>query len=135
MHLEADLLETVKWADAAGRRWAFTLSNAGARYTEFRNSLEHLDEIDWAAVRARDFRDPHKETQDRFERVVSLVEGFETPVGLELLATVHWLMTEERFKEPSDLVRAVHEWAPGKRQFTTAQIELASGRLHSEGWL
>lgn len=59
MHLEADLLETVKWADAAGRRWAFTLSNAGARYTEFRNSLEHLDEIDWAAVRARDFRDPH----------------------------------------------------------------------------
>lgn len=59
VHLEADLLETVKWADAAGRRWAFTLSNAGARYTEFRNSLEHLDEIDWAAVRARDFRDPH----------------------------------------------------------------------------
>lgn len=84
---------------------------------------------------AEAFLHEHKETQDRFERVVSLVEGFETPVGLELLATVHWLMTEERFKEPTDLVRAVHEWAPGKRQFTTAQIELASGRLHSEGWL
>ena len=30
MHLEADLNEVVAWADASGRRWAFSLSNAGA---------------------------------------------------------------------------------------------------------
>ena len=33
------------------------------------------------------------ETQARFERVTDLVEGFESPFGLELLATVHWVAT------------------------------------------
>jgi hypothetical protein len=57
VHLEADLHETVSWADGEGRRWAFSLSNAGTFYTEFRNRLDDLDEVDWEAVAARDFRD------------------------------------------------------------------------------
>ena len=55
VHLEADLRESVAWAEAAGSRWAFTLSNAGAAYTEFRNHLAQLDEVDWAAVANNDF--------------------------------------------------------------------------------
>jgi len=55
--LEADLYETAEWADRHETRWAFSLSNAGARYTEFRNRLDQLDEINWAAVNATDFRD------------------------------------------------------------------------------
>ena len=50
VHLEADLRTVVDWAQAHGRRWAFTLSNAGAYYAEFRDSLEALDEIRWDAV-------------------------------------------------------------------------------------
>lgn len=62
LHLEADLHEAVAWAAANGRRWAFSLSNAGAYYTEFRDRLEQLDEVDWEAVAANDFRDaPVKE--------------------------------------------------------------------------
>ena len=57
LHLESDLREAVAWAEATGRRWAFTLSNAGAVYTEFRNRLDQLDEVDWAAVASTDFRD------------------------------------------------------------------------------
>jgi len=56
LHLEADLRASVVRADADARPWAFSLSNAGARYTEFRNSLDDLDAIDWAAVENRDFR-------------------------------------------------------------------------------
>jgi hypothetical protein len=56
LHLEADLHATVAWAQANGRRWAFTLSNAGAYYTEFRAQLDELDDIDWTAVAATDFR-------------------------------------------------------------------------------
>lgn len=37
-------------------RWAFTLSNAGARYFEDRSDMGRLDEIDWIAVQARDWR-------------------------------------------------------------------------------
>ena len=52
VHLEADLRETVRWAERIGRRWAFTLSNAGAFGFEDRNTLDALDEIDWDAVGA-----------------------------------------------------------------------------------
>ena len=38
------------------RRWAFSLSNAGARYAEFRADLNQLSEVDWVAVANHDFR-------------------------------------------------------------------------------
>lgn len=60
VHLEADLLKTVAWAKEHDLRWAFTLSNAGARYFEDRADLSQLDQIKWEAVEARDWRD-HKE--------------------------------------------------------------------------
>ena len=56
VHLEADLNEVVEWADSNQRQWAFTLSNAGARYTKFRNRLADLPEIDWPAVANNNFR-------------------------------------------------------------------------------
>ena len=60
IHLEADLQATVAWANAQQRRWAFTLSNAGAYYFEDRADLAQLGEINWDAVQARDWRQ-HKE--------------------------------------------------------------------------
>jgi len=56
VHLEADLRQTVAWAEARGQRWSFTLSNAGAKYFEDRCDLAQLDEIDWDAVQAKDWR-------------------------------------------------------------------------------
>ncbi len=56
VHLESDLLDTVDWLESHGQRWAFTLSNAGARYCEDRRNLAQLDEIDWGAVRATDWQ-------------------------------------------------------------------------------
>jgi hypothetical protein len=56
VHLEADLNEVVAWADASGRKWAFSLSNAGAYYTQFRARVDQLDEVNWPAVAATDFR-------------------------------------------------------------------------------
>jgi hypothetical protein len=53
IHLEADLLATVDWAEKEGKRWAFTLSNAGAIQFESRSDLDQLNEINWAAVNAR----------------------------------------------------------------------------------
>ena len=56
IHLEADLRQVVQWAEASGRRWAFSLSNAGAVYTQFRTGLDRLGEVNWDAVAATDFR-------------------------------------------------------------------------------
>jgi ssDNA thymidine ADP-ribosyltransferase, DarT len=56
VHLEADLHQSVQWAEANGRKWAFSLSNAGAAYTQFRALENQLGEINWDAVAATDFR-------------------------------------------------------------------------------
>lgn len=56
LHLEADLRATVAWAQAQRKRWAFTLSNAGSYFFEDRCDLARLNEIDWAAVQARNWR-------------------------------------------------------------------------------
>lgn len=56
IHIEADLRAAVSWAQRNQKRWAFTLSNAGAYYFEDRCDLAQLGEIDWDAVRARDWR-------------------------------------------------------------------------------
>jgi len=52
VHLMADLHDTVAWAEHNQQRWAFTLSNAGARYFEDRANLANLDDINWKAVQA-----------------------------------------------------------------------------------
>jgi hypothetical protein len=56
VHLEADLHRVIDWANRVGRQWAFSLSNAGAFYTQFRSDLGQLDEVNWPAVAAKDFR-------------------------------------------------------------------------------
>lgn len=56
VHLEADLYRVIAWADGASCRWAFSLSNAGAFYAPFRSEVARLDEVNWPAIAAIDFR-------------------------------------------------------------------------------
>ena len=70
IHLEADLHTVIEWADGDSRPWAFSLSNAGARYTEFRNQTDDLDELDWTAIAARNFRDPEVKEAKQAEFLV-----------------------------------------------------------------
>lgn len=76
----------------------------------------------------------HEATHKRLDRTTALVEGFETPYGLELLATVHWVVTQEFAQSVPDIATRVHDWNPRKRQFTLDQINLASTRLREQGW-
>lgn len=75
-----------------------------------------------------------KETARRFERVSDLVEGFETPFGLELLATVHWVMRYGRATRGT-VIEAVHAWSERKKAMNARQILLAADRLTERGWL
>ena len=56
VHLEADLHDVINWATANRRRWAFSLSNAGAGYSEFRSDVANLSELDWPRIASTDFR-------------------------------------------------------------------------------
>jgi O-acetyl-ADP-ribose deacetylase (regulator of RNase III) len=75
------------------------------------------------------------ETLDRFEKVSRLVEGFESPFGLELLATVHWVVTQEGADSVTTVIDYVYNWNTHKRQFSERQIKLAVEQLVKCGWI
>ncbi|MCX6055237.1 MAG: DUF4433 domain-containing protein [Chloroflexi bacterium] len=66
IHLEADLHDSVEWANQNGKRWAFTLSNAGSLYFEDRSELRMLNEIDWTAVQALNWQNCKEGKQAEF---------------------------------------------------------------------
>jgi hypothetical protein len=74
-------------------------------------------------------------TRERVERVANLVDGFESPHGLELLATVHWIATRESPVSESDLVERFYAWDERKRRFSRTQILLAARVLKENGWI
>jgi len=77
------------------------------------------------------------DTAARVDRVTRLIAGFETPYGMELLATVHWAATRNpALASVDDVVHAVHGWNERKRQLMTADhIQLAWQHLGRNGWL
>jgi len=87
-----------------------------------------------AVEEAEGYLSAHQATHERLDRTTALVEGFETPYGLELLATVHWVVTNESAQSLPEIARRVHDWNRRKRQFTLDQIAWASKRLREQGW-
>lgn len=75
------------------------------------------------------------ETRARFDRVAALVDGFETPFGLELLATVHWVATREGAGDAAAAAAQVYAWNERKARFSARQIRLAFDVLQRQGWL
>lgn len=91
-----------------------------------------------ASKEALDYLDQHKETKQHFDKVASLIEGFESQNGMELLSTVHWVATNElKSKTYSDeeLVAQVHAWNKRKAQMKPAHILAAWKRLNEQSWL
>ncbi len=94
-----------------------------------------LNLISGAREAATQFLATEDATRRRLGRVEELVRGFESPFGLELLATVHWVATREGPSDVEALVERTYAWNQRKRQFTPRQIGIAAGRLQEEGWL
>jgi O-acetyl-ADP-ribose deacetylase (regulator of RNase III) len=79
----------------------------------------------------------HEGARDRLGRVAELIEGFETPYGLELLSTVHWIATREAIAhDPDQLVEAVRSWSPRKAKIMREpHIRAAYQQLCRHGWI
>jgi O-acetyl-ADP-ribose deacetylase (regulator of RNase III) len=74
----------------------------------------------------------------RLEAVERLICGFETPYGMELLATVHWAIENEDPEAAKDSDRAINlvqSWNDRKRDiFKPQHIRKAWQRLSEENW-
>lgn len=97
---------------------------------------KQLTLVPGAADESERFISQDDAVQRRFERVADLVRGFETPIGLELLATVHWVCSRERLFDDDRILTAVFDWSDRKRQlFTRRQVKLAVDVLRRKQWI
>ena len=95
---------------------------------------KELELVPGAVADANRFLEQHPDTRGRFDRVADLVAGFETPFGLELLSTVHWVITRDSPDSRDDVVSRVYGWNERKKQFSIRQINLAADVLVKRGW-
>ena len=95
--------------------------------------------IQTAVNEAQEFLNKHPDIQPMFHKVSKLIEGFETPYGMELLASVHWITKYDEgqnSRTPEAITKAVHEWNDRKKTLMKPQhIIVAFERLKQQGWL
>lgn len=96
---------------------------------------KRLELVPGAVSDAEGFLAEDLSTRARFERVARLVDGYETPFGLELLSTVHWVAKHEPVQNLQDVVSKTHAWSERKARFTPRQIGLAVDVLKDQGWI
>ncbi|MEK6704063.1 MAG: macro domain-containing protein [Planctomycetota bacterium] len=91
-----------------------------------------------ATAEAATFLKNEADAQTRLDRVGRLIEGFETPYGMELLSSVHFVAVRDdaRATDADDAVAKVHNWNDRKRAtMKPDHIRLAWTHLQGEGWI
>jgi O-acetyl-ADP-ribose deacetylase (regulator of RNase III) len=96
---------------------------------------KQIEIVPGAVKDAEEFLKDRPGTVGRFDRVGKLVEGFETPFGLELLSTVHWVATRDGAMSGDDVAAKVYAWNDRKKRFSIDQIGIAFETLREKGWL
>ena len=96
---------------------------------------KQLELVPGAVADAETFLNRSSATRERFQQVADLVDGFETPFGLELLSTVHWVASREGVTTAEEALERTYAWNDRKRRFSPRQIRLAWDVLRTKGWL
>jgi O-acetyl-ADP-ribose deacetylase (regulator of RNase III) len=77
------------------------------------------------------------ELGQHIERVARLIDGFQSPYGMELLATVHWVVANAQgLLTFETLIEAVHAWNKRKAEIMQpAHLRVALDRLIEQKWV
>ena len=90
--------------------------------------------LDDASEKAAKFLQKDQQSLDRLRKVKEIIRGFETPYGMELLATVHWVMKKnpEKSGDISFVTEQIQNWNVRKKElFTAKHIEKVWSYLNS----
>lgn len=111
-------------------------------YGDSQKPTTQIDLLPGAVDEADAFLANDEPARQRLDRVAELIEGFETPYGMELLATVHWVAHEpspghaERAANAGEAINQVHAWNPRKKSvFRPEHVGVAWARLEEAGWM
>ena len=143
-----------RWGNSAG----FLLNYQKAIYGPYADNLRHvlnkieghfisgyqdggdapdkqLELVPNVTTEANNLLQTNSNTQHHLKRVVNLVEGFESAFGLELLATVYWVIKKENADSIEAIKEKVHGWNERKKQFSEQQLNVAYQRLQDQLWI
>lgn len=95
---------------------------------------KHISLLPGAIDDAHSLLETDSQILNKINRVSELVNGFETSFGLELLATVHWVMNKENKTNLDEVINGVYSWNKKKQKFSRKQIETAYNTLSIQGW-
>jgi hypothetical protein len=97
-----------------------------------RSSEPQMHVLDGAYNAATQFMNDHPETAARLQVVADLIDGWETPYSLELLATAHWALNKVQpaLQTHAEVCSYVANWTPRKAKlFKPAQVNRAIDHL------
>jgi O-acetyl-ADP-ribose deacetylase (regulator of RNase III) len=78
----------------------------------------------------------HDGLGERVSKVAELIDGFQSPYGMELLSTVHWAAEKEGANNPSEALIRIQQWNARKKSLMTADhVNHAWDRLSESGFL
>lgn len=78
----------------------------------------------------------NEEVRQYLAQVSALIEGFETPYGIELLVSVYWVVKQETADDFQQVVAKVQGWNARKAKLMRIKhIQKAFNRLQERQWL
>ncbi|HPI88467.1 MAG TPA: macro domain-containing protein [Spirochaetota bacterium] len=98
------------------------------------NPDKEINLINGSYAEAVDFLKDKLDTLKNIDKVSTLIAGFETPFGMELLSTVHWVVAKENGTD-DNIVELTHSWNKRKEMFTNKQIFAAQLQLKDNNWI
>lgn len=87
---------------------------------------------------ADEFLVDKEESKKHLEKVARLIEGFETPYGMELLSSAHWVAvhSDSPARDADSAIEQVYAWNTRKRKmFKPNHVRIAWTQLEEEGWI
>lgn len=91
---------------------------------------KHIELSAGAVEAAQAFLTQEDPIQARIDRVSDLIAGFESPFGLELLTSVHWVMQYDGAWDATEVEMSIANWSERKRaMFSARQLGIARARL------
>lgn len=71
------------------------------------------------------------EQRTRLSNLVKLIDGFQSALSLEILATVDFVRKDKPGMNPEDIVKTIHNWSDRKSKlFQEKYIRIAANHLH-----
>jgi len=91
-----------------------------------------------AVEEAGEFLQDHEDSRRRLSAVADLIDGFETPYGMELLSSLHWVATHHDpvADNEEEAIAVVRGWNSRKRDlFQEKHLRMGWECLRAAGWL